>query len=97
MSGIMSSFVILLFINCLPMILCQDLCQLIAPNNTYKGIGIYKRFNWLESYEYWMYNRQGLEWRVVINTSDWENPVFVIDYESNREMNINITQRFGIS
>ena len=90
----MSSFVILLFIICHPVI-CKDLCQLIAPNNTYNGVGIYQRFN-VSGNEYWMYNRQGLEWKVVINTSDWENPVFVMDYESKREINRNIRQRFGI-
>ena len=78
------------------MILCQDLCQLIAPNNTYKGVGIYQRFNVSGDYEYWMYNRQGLEWRVVINASEFGNPVFVVDYESKREINRNISQRFGI-
>ena len=97
MSGIMSSFAILLFIICLPVILCQDLCQLIAPNGHYKGLGIYQLWDMSGGkWVYWMYNKQGLEWKVVINASDAKNLIFVNDYDSKREMNINIEQRFGV-
>ena len=83
---------------CLPLISSQDLCQLIAPNGSYKGLGIYKTYNYSNQihsffHDYWMYNKQGIEWKVILDINETNDVKIEIDYQSIQAINKSIVKR----
>ena len=97
----MSFLKIILIAICLPLISSQDLCQLIAPNGSYKGLGIYKRYNFSEPIyaffrDYWMYNKQGIEWKVIFGINETNDVRIEVDYQSIQAINTSIVKRLGL-
>ena len=83
---------ILFFVCCLSLTSCQDWCEVIAPNNRYEGLGVYREYG-----QYWLYNRQGLKWKVNFDFNETGHSNITMDYSSIEEENPDIVQRFDIS
>ena len=65
----MSSFVSLLLLSVLlSSVECFSWCPLIKPNDIYKGLTFYNRLDRNNIVEYWMNNREGMEWRFDVTT-----------------------------
>ena len=47
---------------------CFSWCPLIKPNDNYKGLTLYNRLDRNNIVEYWMNNREGVEWRFHVTT-----------------------------
>ena len=97
----MSFLKIILIAICLPLISSEDLCELIAPNGSYKGLGIYKRYEYKEFLKvvflgYWMYNKQGMEWKVMFEINETNNVNIEVDYQSIQAINTSIVIRLGL-
>ena len=94
----MSFLKIILITICLPLISSEDLCQLIAPNGSYKGLGIYKTYNYSNQihsffHEFWMYNKQGMEWKVMLDINETNDVNIEVDYQSIQAINTSIVKR----
>ena len=83
---------ILFIVCCLSLTSCQDWCEVIAPNNTYKGLGIYNLYG-----QYWFYNKQGLKCKFNFDINKRGQSNIPMDYSSVEKENQDIVQRFDIS
>ena len=97
----MSFLKIILIAISLPLISSEDLCQLIAPNGSFKGLGIYKRYEYKEFLKavflgYWMYNKQGMEWKVMFEINETNDVNIEVDYQSIQAINTSIIKRLGL-
>ena len=81
---------------CLSLTSCQDWCEVIAPNKTYIGLGIYRQYKELDSGQYWMYNKQGLKWKVNFTVDASGHSNIIMEYSSIVNVNDQINQGFGI-
>jgi hypothetical protein len=83
------------FIFYIALISCQDWCSVIAPNGQYMGTSLYKRFSEDKGEgEYWMDNKQGLEW--IVNINDKDMTIEGMDFGSKRKMSKETVKRFGL-
>ena len=91
-----SKILFIFFIYCLSLTSCEDWCEVIAPNKTYKGLGIYRQYKELDSGQYWMYNKQGLQWKVdfTLDASGHSNITMV--NSSIRRLTNRVNMFFGL-
>ena len=78
---------------------CQDWCPFVKPNDTYKGLGIYRRFISTNQSDLLMFNRAGHQWKFDI-TSESDLPLedmslrMIVDSVENTT-DENVVLRFG--
>ena len=89
--------VILFIISFLPLYSCEDWCHIIAPNQTYNGLGIYQEYKRFDRRQYWMFNKQGLKWKVNITFDESGLSMITLVESSISRLNVRISQMFGIS
>ena len=86
---------VIFFVYCLSLTSCQDWCEVIAPNKTFKGLGIYHEYNQSGYGQYWFHNEQGLKWKVNLDFNNTGFVKIVMDYNSTQRERQDI-QRFSI-
>ena len=87
---------IIIFMYCLSLTSCQDWCEVIAPNKTYRGLGIYREYKELDSEQYWMYNKQGSVWKVNFTLDANGHSNITMVNSSIKSFTDRISQLFGI-
>ena len=95
---------ILFIVSYWPLIACIestnntiDWCEVIAPNNTYKGLRIYSQYDSSGLRQNWMRNEQGLEWKVNFTLDPSGHLNFIMDETIERNNNTDVIQMFSIS